>query len=176
MDFELKIGLSNITKSTYKIPGNQSLLNPISTQSSTFALMLDGPEFLLNEKNSFIRRLRLLCDGWTVMTARYHISGTENSYMEPATFVTSTAPFYGDWGDPFEVFIRVDSFWSTAILFIIVWNQCTLMFFHAFKDTHIFKVSVWFIKGNCMLIEVFKTPLIRTSFSRLIGLMRYYWR
>nr|CDS26905.1 arginyl tRNA synthetase [Hymenolepis microstoma] len=109
MDFELKVGSINGTKSTYRIPGNQSLLQAIETQSSTFALILDGPEFILDSRNLYYRRLRLICDGWTVMTAAYSIPGSIYTYMKPDTFATSAVPFYESWGDPFKVIIRVNT-------------------------------------------------------------------
>ncbi|VDO04995.1 unnamed protein product [Rodentolepis nana] len=109
LHFEHKINANNGTKTTYRLPGNQSLLQPLETQASTFALILDGPEFILDSRNLFYRRLRLICDGLTVMTARYRIPGTIYSSLKPDTFTTSAMPFYKSWGDPFKVIIRVST-------------------------------------------------------------------
>lgn len=105
----MKIDSANSTNSTYIIPSELLLLKSGSSQSSTFALMLDGPEFSFDLKNRYLRRLRLIYDGRTILLVRYLVPGTENSFIDATSFSTSARPLDRMLIKPFEVISRVSA-------------------------------------------------------------------
>lgn len=110
MDVRLYTALSH---SVYILP-NQMFTNQ---SSSSFALILDGPEFSLNS-GTFDRRLQLFQDGNLIVLGTYglpQMRQPSETFVQATEFLTIASTFAQTRSWKFDIIFRVDSFRSHKI-------------------------------------------------------------